>query len=206
MHENYFAKTASIVLLESVRLPTQTWGEFTLKVFQQPGDTTYPLALIKGVPDDSIAPVLVRLHSECLTGDLFDSALCDCGWQLRESLSRIAKQGGILLYLRQEGRGIGLINKLKAYRLQEQGLDTVEANYQLGFRCDERDYEVAAQMLQALNVKRIQLLTNNPQKISDLERYGIQVSGRLKLVAVPNVHNENYLKTKQAKLSHWLDF
>ena len=136
---------------------------------------------------------------------IFGSARCDCGWQLHESLAQISRHGGVLLYLRQEGRGIGLLNKLKAYALQDQGLDTVEANQKLGFGSDDRNYWIAAQMLQNLKLLKIKLLTNNPQKIIDLERYGIEVAERIPLIATPNATNRDYLKTKQTKLGHLLN-
>lgn len=205
MTESAQPPETALEAIESISLPTQAYGELTLKVFQQAHDPHDHIALIKGQLDDQQVPVLVRLHSECLTGDVFDSARCDCGWQLQTALTRIAQQGGVLLYLRQEGRGIGLLNKLKAYHLQDQGLDTVEANHQLGFSSDARDYRIAAYILKALHIQRIRLLTNNPKKIADLQQQGIQVVERLPLVANPNRCNQHYLKTKQLKLGHLLN-
>ncbi len=161
------------------------------------------LALVKG--ELAGTPTLVRLHSECLTGDVFGSLRCDCGEQLDRALEMIATRGhGVLLYLRQEGRGIGLLNKIRAYHLQDGGHDTVEANHALGFADDERDYQVAAEMLQALGVTRVELITNNPRKIEGLERHGIAVTGRLDLHIGPNHENERYLETKREKLGHLL--
>lgn len=190
--------------VSSTRLPTEAYGELTLKVFASTLDDHHHLAIIKEKPSVK-NPVLVRMHSECFTGDLFGSSRCDCGWQLHASLEKISKEGGVLLYLRQEGRGIGLVNKLKAYALQDQGLDTVEANEKLGFGIDERDYWIGAQMLRCLNINEVCLMTNNPQKIADLERYEIKVVERIPLATQPNKENLNYLKTKQKKLGHLLN-
>jgi GTP cyclohydrolase II len=149
----------------------------------------------------------VRLHSECLTGDAIGSLRCDCRDQLEAALTAIGQmERGMVLYLRQEGRGIGLINKVRAYSLQDDGLDTVEANLALGFRDDERDYAVAAHMLMSLKIQSIQLMTNNPRKIAQLTQYGIQVSGRVPHIMQPNDHNRFYLETKAAKSGHLIDF
>lgn len=201
---NYRSQNECLVKeVASTRLPTEEYGELTLKVFASTLDNHHHLAIIKG--DIKNNSTLVRMHSECFTGDLFGSARCDCGWQLHSSLEKISNEGGVLLYLRQEGRGIGLVNKLKAYALQDQGLDTVEANQKLGFGIDERDYWIGAQMLRALHIDQVRLMTNNPQKISDLERYGIKVTERIALAAQPNKENLNYLKTKKTKLGHLLN-
>ncbi len=152
----------------------------------------------------SQAAPLVRLHSECLTGDVFSSMRCDCGAQLDEAIATMTKQGGIILYLRQEGRGIGLYNKLDAYRLQDEGMDTYEANQALGFETDMRNYKAAAQMLQALGVNRCQLLTNNPDKIQQLSQYGIEVIQQVPTQTFCNVHNHGYLSAKQSKTQHSL--
>ena len=185
------------------RLPT-TVGEFTAIVYENPIDGSSQLALVKGVVDDG-EPVLVRMHSECLTGEVFGSLRCDCGDQLRASMAAIAQEGrGVIVYIRQEGRGIGLDNKIKAYALQDLGSDTVEANELLGFPPDPRDYGVGAQILVDLGVRRIRLLTNNPRKRAGLEGYGLQVVERVPLEIPPNKENYAYLKTKRHRLGHLL--
>lgn len=202
----YRLQTESLVQeIASIRLPTEEYGDLTIKLFESCMEKHHHLAIIKEKSDVSSEPTLVRIHSECFTGDLFGSIRCDCGWQLHESLTQISQQGGVLLYLRQEGRGIGLLNKLKAYALQDQGLDTVEANQKLGFGSDDRNYWIGAQMLQNLKILQVKLLTNNPQKIVDLEQYGIEVVQRIPLIAKPNSTNLAYLKTKQTKLGHLLN-
>lgn len=153
-------------------------------------------------PDDV---VVVRVHSECLTGDLLHSQRCDCGPQLTRSLEVISKEKGILIYLRQEGRGIGLINKLKAYNLQDEGLNTVDANHQLGFETDERTYEIATFILKDLGIRRIKLLTNNPEKVSSLVEQGIEIVDRLPILIAPNIENEAYLQVKRDVMGHLLD-
>lgn len=183
-------------------MPT-AYGNFRVMAYESMLNAEYHLALTMGEP--SGAPPLVRLHSECLTGDAFGSQRCDCGAQLAESQRRIAAEGcGAILYLRQEGRGIGLLNKLRAYELQDQGLDTVEANHQLGFPADARDYGVAAQILRDLGLNRVRLLTNNPAKVAALERNGIAVIERVPLVIPPTKANGHYLATKREKLGHLL--
>jgi 3,4-dihydroxy 2-butanone 4-phosphate synthase / GTP cyclohydrolase II len=183
-------------------LPTR-YGTFEMFVYDIPEHKDH-VALTTGPIDDG-EPVLVRAHSECLTGDVFGSSRCDCGEQLADSLRYLQEQGrGVLLYLRQEGRGIGLVNKVSAYALQEQGLDTVEANLALGLPEDVRDYRVAAEMLLDLGVQRARLLTNNPAKIEGLERYGVEVVERIPLSMSPNPSNLGYLRTKREKLGHLL--
>ena len=196
-HENLLAELAS------ARLPLQQQREFVVRVFESQIDHSQHIALLRGEMNGD-KPVLVRLHSECITGDTFGSARCDCGWQLQAALSQIGQHGGVLLYMKQEGRGIGLANKVKAYALQDQGLDTVEANHQLGFTADQRDYGIAAQILQRLGVSRIRLLTNNPEKIASLERYGIEVVAREAIEMPPTRDNVSYLHTKREKLGHLL--
>ena len=181
-------------------LPTR-YGTFEMFVFDSPEHKEH-VALTVGAIDDG-GPVLVRAHSECLTGDVLGSSRCDCGQQLADSLRFLQEQGrGILLYLRQEGRGIGLANKISAYALQEQGLDTVEANLALGFPEDARDYRVAAEMLLDLGVWRVRLLTNNPAKIEGLEHYGVEVVERIPLSMSANPSNLGYLRTKKEKMGH----
>ena len=181
-------------------LPTR-YGTFEMFVFGTP-DHKEHVALTLGAIDDG-GPVLVRAHSECLTGNVFGSSRCDCGEQLDESLRLLQEQGcGVLLYLPQEGRGIGLTKKISAYALQEQGLDTVEANHALGLPEDMRDYRVAAEMLLDLGVQRARLMTNNPAKIEGLERYGVKVVERVPLRISPNPSNVGYLRTKREKMGH----
>ena len=184
-------------------LPTPA-GEFTLALYETTVDDREYVALIRGRVDDG-APVLVRVHSQCLTGDVFGSFRCDCGVQLRGSMERIAQEGrGVILYISQEGRGIGLVNKLKAYALQDRGLDTVEANLALGFSPDLRDYGIGAQILVDLGLRELRLLTNNPRKIVGLEGYGLRVVERVPIETVARPENAKYLETKREKLGHLL--
>lgn len=188
-----------------VRMPTD-YGEFRAIAYTNDVDSKEHVALVKGEIDGE-EPVLVRVHSECLTGDVFHSHRCDCGSQFEAALQQIEEAGnGVLLYMRQEGRGIGLVNKLKAYKLQEQGLDTVDANLKLGFPADLRDYGIGAQILKDLGVRKIRLLTNNPRKITGLEGYGLEVVQRVPIQMTENEDNSNYLHTKQKKLGHLLNF
>ena len=202
----YRNRTEKLVKREAeIRLPTD-YGLFTAIAYSNEVNDKEHVALVKGTVDPD-QPVLVRMHSECLTGDVFHSHRCDCGPQLEAALKRIDEEGcGVLVYLRQEGRGIGLINKLKAYRLQEQGFDTVDANIQLGFPPDLRDYGVGAQILKDLGVRKIRLLTNNPRKIRGLEGHGLQIVERVPIQMEPNENNRKYLRTKKQKLGHLLQF
>jgi 3,4-dihydroxy 2-butanone 4-phosphate synthase/GTP cyclohydrolase II len=198
----YRMKHDSLVKLEEVvDMPTK-YGHFRLAAFSQSNSKDIHLALIKGTWT-SDEPVMVRVHSSCATGDILHSLRCDCGEQLDLAMQAIEKEGkGILLYMQQEGRGIGLLNKLKTYKLQEQGLDTVEANIQLGFKMDERDYGIGAQILRKLEIQKIKLLSNNPKKRIGLIGYGLEIVENISIKSVPNPHNQKYLDTKKEKMGH----
>lgn len=198
----YRLKHDSLITREiGVEMPTKV-GDFELIAFRQTQTEMLHLALIKGSwePEE---PVLVRVHSSCVTGDIFGSCRCDCGEQLEKAMEMVENEGkGVILYMNQEGRGIGLMNKLKAYKLQEQGMDTVQANLALGFKMDERDYGVGAQILRDVGVTKMRLMTNNPKKRSGLIGYGLEIVEEVPIEVPPNPHNLNYLKTKQDKMGH----
>lgn len=191
--------------VSTTKLPTEYGGEFTAIAYSNELDSNIHIALVKGDIKTS-DEVLVRVHSECLTGDVFGSRRCDCGEQLHKAMKMISEHGkGIILYMRQEGRGIGLVNKLKAYELQDSGFDTVEANIKLGFKADLRDYGIGAQILVDLGVRKMRLMTNNPKKIVGLEGYGLKVVERVPMESSPNEKNIKYLKTKKNKMGHILN-
>ncbi len=200
----YRLQNESLIKREiSVEMPTK-FGDFDLIAYRQTNKDQEHLALIKGTwePDE---PVLVRVHSSCMTGDIFGSCRCDCGEQLQKAMEKINEEGkGVIVYMNQEGRGIGLLNKLKAYKLQEQGMDTVEANIQLGFGMDERDYGIGAQIIRDLGVQKMRLMSNNPRKRTGLVGYGLEIVENVPLQVVPNPHNKGYLETKKSKMGHSL--
>ncbi|WP_026464145.1 bifunctional 3,4-dihydroxy-2-butanone-4-phosphate synthase/GTP cyclohydrolase II [Adhaeribacter aquaticus] len=198
----YRLQAESLITREiAVELPTE-FGNFDLYAFTQRSNGAKHLALVKGSWEEG-EPVLARVHSSCVTGDIFGSCRCDCGPQLHKAMQMIEEEGkGIIVYMNQEGRGIGLLNKLRAYKLQEQGLDTVEANLELGFRMDERDYGVGAQILRDLGVCKMRLISNNPKKRTGLIGYGLEVVENVPIEIAPNQHNQSYLTTKRDKLGH----
>ncbi|HEX7368010.1 MAG TPA: bifunctional 3,4-dihydroxy-2-butanone-4-phosphate synthase/GTP cyclohydrolase II [Pelobium sp.] len=199
---SYRLKTESLIKKEvSVKLPTE-WGDFEMVAFTQVNTQENHIALIKGEWQED-EPVLVRVHSSCVTGDIFGSCRCDCGPQLHKAMEMIEKEGkGLIIYMNQEGRGIGLINKLKAYNLQENGMDTVDANLALGFKMDERDYGVGAQILRSLGVRKMRLMSNNPTKRAGLVGYGLEVVENVAIEIDSNKHNELYLKAKRDRMGH----
>jgi 3,4-dihydroxy 2-butanone 4-phosphate synthase/GTP cyclohydrolase II len=201
---SYRLKEESLIKKEiAVEMPTE-WGDFQLHLYSQVNNGTKHIALVKGTWTEG-EPVLVRVHSSCVTGDIFGSCRCDCGAQLQAAMQMVEKEGkGVVVYMNQEGRGIGLLNKLKAYKLQEQGLDTVEANLQLGFKMDERDYGVGAQILRDLGISKMRLMTNNPKKRAGLIGYGLEITDIVPLEITANLHNERYLQTKRDKMGHIL--
>jgi 3,4-dihydroxy 2-butanone 4-phosphate synthase/GTP cyclohydrolase II len=198
----YRLKHESLIKREiGVEMPT-SYGDFDMVAYRQLNTDEMHLALVKGTWEKD-EPVMVRVHSSCITGDVFGSCRCDCGEQLHKALEMVEKEGkGIVLYMNQEGRGIGLLNKLKAYKLQEQGRDTVEANLELGFKMDERDYGVGAQILRDLGVTKIKLISNNPKKRAGLIGYGLEIVDTVSIEVFPNPHNEKYLTTKRDKMGH----
>jgi len=198
----YRLETESLIKKEvAVHLPTQ-WGDFEMVAFTQLNTQENHIALVKGVWEEN-EPILVRVHSSCVTGDIFGSCRCDCGPQLHKSMEMIEKEGkGLIIYMNQEGRGIGLVNKLKSYNLQEGGMDTVDANIALGFDMDERDYGVGAQIIRSLGVRKMRLMTNNPTKRAGLIGYGLEVVENVSIEIESNQHNESYLKTKRDRMGH----
>lgn len=200
--KKYLSKTSpKIRPISNASLPTK-FGIFNLYGFEDPLTKKEHLALVYGDITSDVSP-LVRIHSECLTGDAFGSLRCDCGEQLQHAMSEISKAGsGIVVYLRQEGRGIGILNKIKAYKLQDQGLDTVEANLSLGFEADERNYDIAGEILSSFSIKKVKLMTNNPDKISALQDYGIEVASIIPIASTLCSHNKPYIKTKVEKMNH----
>jgi len=185
-------------------LPTP-YGTFRIIAYADQENNPMPHIAMVSDKTDVAKPVLVRIHSECMTGDVFGSLRCDCGEQLHEAMRKIGEEGGIVIYLRQEGRGIGLINKMKAYNLQDEGLNTAEANLHLGFEIDARDYDIAIQMLKSLEVKSIRLMTNNPEKVDSLLSSGIELVDRVPLEIQPQQENYQYLQTKQKLMGHMID-
>jgi 3,4-dihydroxy 2-butanone 4-phosphate synthase/GTP cyclohydrolase II len=186
-------------------IPTSIAGDFKAVVYENDIDRLLHIAMVKGEIDPK-KPVLARVHSECLTGDIFGSLRCDCGLQLEQAMTMIEKEGsGVLLYIRQEGRGIGLVNKIKAYALQDQGLDTVEANEELGFKPDMRNYGIGAQILVDLGVRKMKLMTNNPKKMVGLDGYGLSIVEQVPIEVPANIHNKCYLECKKLKMGHLLN-
>ncbi len=198
----YRLKTESLIKREiGVNMPTN-WGNFDLIAYRQQDTQELHLALVKGTWEENEA-VMVRVHSSCVTGDIFGSCRCDCGAQLHKAMQMVEDEGkGVILYMNQEGRGIGLVNKLKAYKLQEQGLDTVQANVALGFQPDQRDYGVGAQILRDLGIQKIKLISNNPAKRAGLMGYGLEITERISIEIPSNEHNKEYMETKKNKMGH----
>jgi len=202
----YRMRTESFVrrVAETV-IPTEIAGDFRMLVYENDVDNLLHIAMVKGEIEPQ-NPVLVRVHSECLTGDIFSSQRCDCGTQLHNAMEKMAEEGvGVLLYIRQEGRGIGLVNKIKAYALQDQGMDTVQANEELGFKPDLRNYGIGAQILVDLGVRKMRLMTNNPKKMVGLEGYGLSIIDQVPIEVPPNEHNRCYLECKKLKMGHLLN-
>jgi len=201
--EYRMAQESLIERMIEVDMPTE-WGHFIMRAYRQTTSGEIHLALIKGEWEDK-EPVLVRVHSSCATGDIFGSCRCDCGKQLHDAMTMIEREGkGVVLYMKQEGRGIGLLNKLKAYKLQEQGMDTVEANISLGFQGDQRDYGVGAQIIRDLGISHMRLITNNPAKRTAIQGYGLEITEKVPLITPVNKYNRKYMNTKRDKMGHEL--
>ncbi|MDF9795644.1 GTP cyclohydrolase II [Catalinimonas alkaloidigena] len=196
--------THKLIRQAETNLPTR-FGTFKMIGYAEESDNPMPHLAMVSTQTDLTKPVLVRIHSECMTGDVFGSLRCDCGEQLDQSMMMTGKDGGVVIYLRQEGRGIGLINKMKAYNLQDQGLNTAEANVHLGFEIDERDYSIAIEILRDLGVTSVLLMTNNPDKLESLKKSGVEVLGRVPIEIKPHQENLDYLQTKQNLMGHLLD-
>jgi 3,4-dihydroxy 2-butanone 4-phosphate synthase/GTP cyclohydrolase II len=193
-----------MIIRQSEAIIPTAWGNFKMIAYADNPDEWMPHLAMVHENFDYAMPVYVRIHSECITGDLFGSRRCDCGEQLEKAMNLVALHGGVLIYLRQEGRGIGLINKLKAYNLQDQGDDTIEANVHLGLEIDARQYDIAIAIMQDLRIRSIHLLTNNPDKVEAIEKSPIQVISRVPLIIRPKKENYDYLKTKEQKMGHFL--
>jgi len=201
--EYRMAQESLIERMIEVDMPTE-WGHFIMRAYRQITTGEIHLAMIKGEWEEN-EPILVRVHSSCVTGDIFGSCRCDCGRQLHDAMTMVEREGkGVVLYMKQEGRGIGLLNKLKAYKLQEQGMDTVEANINLGFPSDSRDYGVGAQILRDLGITRMRLITNNPAKRSAIQGYGLEITEKVPLITPVNKYNKKYMDTKRDKMGHEL--
>ena len=195
--------TGGILNQAETILPTE-WGEFIFSAFTDDKGDYLPHLCLRHPEMDLNQPVWVRIHSECITGDVFHSLKCDCGEQLNSAMKILSEKKGILIYLRQEGRGIGIINKIKAYQHQEKGLNTIEANEALGLKADYRDYSAASQIMKSLGITKINLITNNPEKIKDLRKNDIEIVSRVPLIIEPNERNRDYLHTKKTSLGHFL--
>ena len=197
--------SAKLIAKQAEALIPTPWGDFRMIAFSNEETDWMPHLAMVHVSFNPNEPVLTRVHSECITGDLFGSKRCDCGEQLAKSMEMCAQEGGVVIYLRQEGRGIGIINKLKAYNLQDLGLNTIDANIHLGLEVDARHYDIAIQMLECMDIKQIKLLTNNPEKLHAFDKGPVEIVERVPLIIEPHADNYNYLKTKADEMGHFLD-
>lgn len=202
MNQNPETKFETVIQRQAAAMIPTDWGNFNMIAFADSSKEQMPHLAMVHESTDLTKPVLVRIHSECMTGDLFHSNRCDCGEQFERAMEMVAKEGGVVIYLRQEGRGIGLINKLKAYNLQDEGLNTADANVHLGFEVDARHYGIGVEIMQALGIEKIRLLTNNPDKIEAIENSPIQILGREPIMIAPKSENQGYLKTKKELMGH----